>query len=93
MKSAVQLPLDKPTRTPRKETYRGISVTARECKNPALRGKVALDAYTGTPRPPRYLICHPDDAAAIGAEVDGVLVVATGKARNTYLLGPIDTIY
>lgn len=93
--TARQLTLDPPPapslRTP--ETYRAISVTAKEQKNPALRGKTALDAYTATPNPPRWIRCHPEDAAAIDEVVDGVLVLATGKARNTYLLGPIDTLY
>lgn len=33
---------------------------------------------------------HRDDAAAIGAEIEGVPVIATGKAPGLFLLGPLD---
>jgi len=86
-----QLPLAPPS-PPRRttDTYRAITVTAKDEKNPARRGHLALKTYTGTPKPPRWIICHRDDAAAIGAEIEGVPVIATGKAPGLFLLGPLD---
>ena len=93
MTPAQQLPLTAPASAPRAQkqlTYRGVAVSERDVKNPALRGMKALELYTGTPKPPAWIICHPEDAAAIGAEVQGVPVIATGTSRGLYLLGPID---
>lgn len=90
MTPAKQLALEPPPVTRRDPTYRAIVVTAKDERDPALRGRKALQTYTGKPKPPAWIICHPEMAAAIGAEVDGVMVMATGKARDVFLLGPIE---
>ncbi len=88
--TAQQLSLAAPPAARRDPIYRAISVTAKDQKDPTLRGRKALQAYSGKPSPPAWIICHPEMAAAIGAEVDGVMVMATGKARDVFLLGPIE---
>lgn len=90
--TAKQLALEPPPPpTPRKEaTYRMVRVTASDCNDASQRGRVALQTYTGKPKPPAWIICHAEDAAAIGAEIEGVPVIATGKARDLVPLGPID---
>lgn len=93
MTSAKQLSLEPPPVTRRDPTYRAIVVTAKDCKEASQRGRVALQTYTGKPKPPAWIRCHPANAAAIGAVVDGVIVIADGTARDLFLLGPIDTSY
>lgn len=91
MTPAKQLPLTPPS-PPRRttEVYRAITVTAKDERNPAKRGHLALKTYTGTPKPPRWIICHSSQAAAIGAEIEGVLVIGTGVAKDLFLLGPLE---
>ncbi len=92
MTSPKQLPLTPVERPRRTDTYRGIAITARDVKDPSQRGKKALELYSAKPKPPAYIICHVDDAVAIGAEVEGVPVIATGTTRGLFLLGPIDIL-
>lgn len=51
--------------------------------------KHAIRIYSDRHGPPQQLICHPGYAEAVGAECEGIPVIADGRAKFVVLLGPL----